>query len=53
VAGRSSDNTLITRLLGWAPTTPLEEGLEHTYRWIYDSMAKQMTRQSVVQGLCA
>jgi GDP-D-mannose 3',5'-epimerase len=27
VAGRSSDNTLITRLLGWAPAIPLEEGL--------------------------
>src|SRR5205823_5680570 len=33
VRGRNSDNTRIRRLLGWAPTTPLEEGLETTYRW--------------------
>jgi nucleoside-diphosphate-sugar epimerase len=39
VRGRNSDNTLIRERLGWEPTTPLEEGLEKTYRWIYDQMA--------------
>ena len=38
VRGRSSDNTLITELLGWAPSTRLEDGMERTYRWIYDEM---------------
>jgi GDP-D-mannose 3', 5'-epimerase len=38
VRGRNSDNTLITERLGWAPGTPLEVGLEQTYRWIYDQM---------------
>jgi nucleoside-diphosphate-sugar epimerase len=36
VRGRNSDNTLITRTLGWAPSIPLKVGLESTYRWIYD-----------------
>jgi nucleoside-diphosphate-sugar epimerase len=36
VRGRNSDNTLIRQVLGWAPETPLEVGLEQTYRWIYD-----------------
>jgi GDP-D-mannose 3',5'-epimerase len=39
VRGRNSDNTLIRQHLGWEPSTPLREGLEHTYRWIYDRVA--------------
>jgi len=39
VRGRNSDNTLIQEALGWAPGISLEEGLEKTYRWIYDQMA--------------
>ncbi len=38
VRGRNSDNTMIRRLLGWEPSVKLEEGLEETYRWIYDQM---------------
>jgi GDP-D-mannose 3', 5'-epimerase len=34
VRGRRSDNTLIRNKLGWAPSRPLREGLERTYRWI-------------------
>jgi nucleoside-diphosphate-sugar epimerase len=34
VRGRNSDNTKIKKLLKWAPSTPLEVGLEKTYRWI-------------------
>lgn len=34
VHGRNSDNTLIKKLLGWEPSTPLRTGLEATYRWI-------------------
>jgi GDP-D-mannose 3', 5'-epimerase len=36
VNGRNSDNTLIKKLLNWEPDTPLRNGLELTYRWIYD-----------------
>jgi GDP-D-mannose 3', 5'-epimerase len=39
VRGRNSDNTMIKRLLGWEPSIRLEDGLERTYRWIYDQMA--------------
>ena len=36
VNGRNSDNTLIKKYLNWEPNTPLQVGLETTYRWIYD-----------------
>ena len=39
VNGRNSDNTLIRKLFGWEPSTRLCDGLEQTYRWIYDQMA--------------
>jgi nucleoside-diphosphate-sugar epimerase len=34
VRGRNSDNRLIQRRLGWAPSAPLRPGLEQTYHWI-------------------
>jgi nucleoside-diphosphate-sugar epimerase len=41
VNGRNSDNTLIKNLLGWEPDTRLRDGMEKTYRWIYDQMASR------------
>ena len=38
VRGRSSDNALIQNVFGWEPTISLREGLERTYRWIYDQI---------------
>jgi len=38
VNGRNSDNTLIKKLLGWEPSTRLRDGMEKTYRWIYDQV---------------
>jgi GDP-D-mannose 3',5'-epimerase len=38
VRGRNSDNTLITRRLGWAPSTRLEDGMRRTYEWIAAEM---------------
>ncbi|MCB0991367.1 MAG: NAD-dependent epimerase/dehydratase family protein [Acidimicrobiales bacterium] len=38
VRGRNSDNTMIQDLLGWAPSISLRDGMERTYRWIYDQM---------------
>jgi len=38
VRGRCSDNTLIKEKLGWAPSIALRDGLEKTYRWIYNEM---------------
>jgi nucleoside-diphosphate-sugar epimerase len=40
VRGRNSDNTLIREKLGWTPSVGLREGLEKTYRWIYDEISK-------------
>ena len=39
VRGRNSDNTLISDVLGWAPSIPLRDGLLHTYRWIEQRLA--------------
>jgi GDP-D-mannose 3',5'-epimerase len=39
VRGRNSDNSLIRERLGWEPGTPLQVGMEQTYRWIYDQLA--------------
>jgi hypothetical protein len=36
VAGRNSDNTKIREYLGWEPDTRLRDGMERTYRWIWD-----------------
>jgi len=38
VRGRNSDNTMILERLGWEPSTSLRDGMEQTYRWIYDEM---------------
>ena len=40
VNGRNSDNTLIQKHLGWEPNTRLRDGMEKTYRWIYDQISK-------------
>ena len=39
VRGRNSDNTLIKERLGWAPSITLEDGLQNTYKWIFDQMS--------------
>jgi nucleoside-diphosphate-sugar epimerase len=36
VNGRNSDNTMISRELGWEPSIRLRDGMERTYRWIHD-----------------
>lgn len=36
VNGRNSDNTKIQEYLGWEPGIRLRDGMERTYRWIYD-----------------
>jgi nucleoside-diphosphate-sugar epimerase len=40
VRGRNSDNTLIKERLGWAPSVSLEDGMERTYRWVFDQIAR-------------
>ena len=40
VNGRNSDNTMIQALLGWAPSTPLRDGIRKTYDWIEQEIIK-------------
>jgi nucleoside-diphosphate-sugar epimerase len=40
VNGRNSDNALIKKMLGWAPGVRLRDGLEKTYRWIFDEVKR-------------
>jgi GDP-D-mannose 3',5'-epimerase len=41
VRGRNSDNKLIGEKLGWQPSRPLREGMERTFKWISEQVAKQ------------
>jgi GDP-D-mannose 3',5'-epimerase len=47
VNGRNSDNTLIEKLFHWKPSTSLRDGMELTYRWVYDQM---MAKASAVNA---
>jgi nucleoside-diphosphate-sugar epimerase len=40
VNGRNSDNKLIKKRLGWAPSIRLRDGMERTYRWIQEEYEK-------------
>jgi GDP-D-mannose 3', 5'-epimerase len=40
VRGRNSDNTLTWQKLGWMPSISLEDGLQNTYKWIFDQMSE-------------
>jgi nucleoside-diphosphate-sugar epimerase len=43
VRGRNSDNTMFKELYNWEPTIGLAEGLERTYRWIFDRLSAGST----------
>ncbi len=40
VRGRNSDNTLIRERLFWEPSVSLRDGLERTFAWVHDQIAK-------------
>lgn len=44
VAGRNSDNSLIQLHFGWEPRRPLKIGLQETYRWIEEQVAKELQK---------
>lgn len=45
VRGRNSDNAMIREKLRWAPSASLKDGLEKTYRWIFEqAMATKEAR---------
>jgi GDP-D-mannose 3',5'-epimerase len=41
VNGRNSDNTRLRAALGWEPSIRLRDGMEKTYRWIYDEFVRK------------
>jgi nucleoside-diphosphate-sugar epimerase len=49
VAGRNSDNTMIKKVLGWEPHTPLKTGLTKTYRWIEKQYAAHKAGHRTVE----
>ena len=51
VAGRNSDNTKIVQYLGWEPNTRLRDGMEQTYRWIYDEFTAKYTAKTAHKSL--
>jgi nucleoside-diphosphate-sugar epimerase len=42
VRGRNSDNTRLREVLKWEPQLSLEEGLQRTYTWIEQQVAKKL-----------
>jgi GDP-D-mannose 3',5'-epimerase len=48
VGGRNSDNTMIKRILGWEPSTPLRTGMAKTYAWIAEQYALRKAGKKVV-----
>jgi nucleoside-diphosphate-sugar epimerase len=48
VRGRNSDNTLIQQRLGWRPSIRLRDGMEKTYRWIYEETRAPSTQRRAV-----
>ena len=50
VRGRNSDNAMIHEIYGWEPSIRLADGLERTYRWIYDTLASRQSRTTSLVG---
>lgn len=40
VRGRNSDNTVLAEIVGWQPETTIWEGIEPTYKWIAEEVAR-------------
>ena len=53
VRGRNSDNTLLRKVLGWAPELSLEDGLARTYEWIEGQVASKLPQTAKVEAAVA
>ena len=49
VAGRSSDNTFIRKVLNWEPNTSLDAGLRATYKWNQEQYSARQSGKQVVE----
>jgi len=50
VNGRNSDNTRIKQCFGWEPSIRLQDGMELTYRWIYDEYMRKYKGKVAPRG---
>ena len=50
VAGRNSDNAKIVDYLGWEPDTRLRDGMEKTYRWIWEEFTAKYNARTAHQS---
>ncbi|MCA9287692.1 MAG: NAD-dependent epimerase/dehydratase family protein, partial [Phycisphaerales bacterium] len=50
VAGRNSDNAKIEQYLGWEPDTRLRDGMERTYRWIWDEFTAKYDARTALNS---
>lgn len=46
VAGRNSDNRLISEMLGWKPSEPLINGLRQTYPWVAEQVEQKADQKN-------
>jgi GDP-D-mannose 3',5'-epimerase len=44
VRGRNSDNAMIRRELGWAPSVTLKDGMTKTYAWVLEQVKARLER---------
>lgn len=47
VRGRSSNNTLIRRTLGWEPTVPLKVGMKENYLWVQKQIERDRFKRKL------
>lgn len=50
VRGRTSDNNLIHKKLGWRPSSSLKAGLEPTYKWIAEQVRLTVCAEQTTKG---
>jgi len=48
VRGRNADLSLVSKVLGWKPVIPLEQGLERTYRWITKKVIEERNKGKAI-----
>lgn len=44
VRGRNSDNRLLREKIGWAPSSPLKQGMQKTFAWIEAELQKSQSQ---------
>ena len=50
VRGRSSDNSMLKSQFDWEPSVSLKDGLEKTYKWIFDQLKSQENSQKFTRS---